>query len=50
MPLNEADTCRFCVTPKLREAGWEQHPHFITEQKAFTDGQVVVRGDIVRRS
>ncbi|NEX15788.1 MAG: hypothetical protein C1943_03885 [Halochromatium sp.] len=33
MPLNEADTCRVYVTPKLSESGWEQHPHSITEQK-----------------
>jgi type I restriction enzyme R subunit len=49
MPLNEADTCRVYVTPKLREAGWEQHPHSITEQYRFTDGRVEVRGSVVRR-
>ena len=49
MPLNEADTCRVYVTPKIREAGWEQQPHSITEQKTFTDGRVEVRGDVVRR-
>ena len=49
MPLNEADTCRVYVTPKIREAGWEQHPHSITEQKTFTDGRVQVRGSVVRR-
>ena len=49
MPLNEADTCRVYVTPKIREAGWEQHPHSITEQKTFTDGRVEVRGNVVRR-
>ena len=49
MPLNEADTCRVYVTPKLGEAGWEQHPHSITEQKTFTDGRVEVRGNTVRR-
>ncbi len=49
MPLNEADTCRIYVTPKIREAGWEQHSHSITEQKTFTDGRVEVRGNVVRR-
>ncbi|PLY15321.1 MAG: DEAD/DEAH box helicase [Sedimenticola sp.] len=49
MPLNEADTCRVFVTPKIREAGWEQHPHSITEQRTFTDGRVEVRGSVVRR-
>lgn len=49
MALNEADTCRVYVTPKIREAGWEQHPHSTTEQKTFTDGRVEVRGSVVRR-
>ncbi|MEJ1388538.1 MAG: DEAD/DEAH box helicase family protein [Candidatus Sedimenticola sp. (ex Thyasira tokunagai)] len=49
MPLNEADTCRVYVTPKIRESGWEQHPHSITEQKTFTDGRVEVRGSFIRR-
>lgn len=49
MPFNEADTCRVYVTPKIREAGWEQHPHSITEQKTFTDGRVEVRGSVVLR-
>lgn len=49
MSLNEADTCRVHVTPGIREAGWEQHPHSITEQKTFTDGRVEVRGNSVRR-
>ncbi|WP_293005334.1 EcoAI/FtnUII family type I restriction enzme subunit R [Nitrosomonas sp.] len=49
MPLNEADTCRVYVTRRIREAGWEQHPHSITEQKTFTDGRVEVRGNVVRR-
>lgn len=49
MALNEADTCRVYVTPKIKEAGWEHHPHSITEQKTFTDGRVEVRGGIHRR-
>lgn len=49
MPLNEADTCRVYVTPKIREAGWEDQPHSITEQKTFTDGRVHVRGSTVHR-
>ena len=40
MPLNEADTCRVYVTPKLKEAGWDNTPHSFTEQKTFTDGRV----------
>lgn len=49
MPLNEADTCRLYITPRIREAGWEQNPHSVTEQKTFTDGRIEVRGDKVRR-
>ncbi len=50
MSLNEADTCRIHVTPKLREAGWETSPHSITEQYIFTDGRVELTGDRVRRN
>jgi len=25
--MNEADTCRIYVEPKLRDAGWETPPH-----------------------
>lgn len=49
MSLNEADTCRVYVTPKIRESGWEDSPHSITEQKTFTDGRVEVIGNTVRR-
>jgi len=49
MALNEADTCRTYITPKLREAGWEQSPHSLTEQKIFTDGRVLTTGGVIRR-
>lgn len=49
MALNEADTCRVYVTLKVKESGWEQPPHSITEQCTFTDGRVEVRGSSVRR-
>ena len=49
MSLNEADTCRIHVTPKLREAGWETSPHLITEQYTFTDGRVRITGDRPKR-
>ncbi|MBK5963671.1 hypothetical protein CCR95_06125 [Thiocystis minor] len=49
MSLNEADTCRVYVTPRLREAGWEQHPHSMTEQQTFTDGRIEIQGNIARR-
>lgn len=49
MPLNEADTCRVYVTPKIREAGWEDQPHSIKEQKTFTAGRVQFQGSTYRR-
>lgn len=42
MPLNEADTCRTYVLPKLYSAGWEDPQ--ISEQKSFTDGRIVIGG------
>jgi type I restriction enzyme R subunit len=46
--MNEADTCRKDVVPKLQAAGWENEPHSLTEQKSFTDGGIVV-GSKARR-
>lgn len=40
--MNEADTCRTYVLPKLQAVGWEQEPHSIAEQRVFTDGRIVV--------
>src|SRR5260370_12661294 len=42
MPLNEADTCRTYVLPKLYSARWEDTQ--ISEQKSFTDGRIVLVG------
>lgn len=42
MPLNEADTCRTYVLPKLYNAGWEDAQ--ISEQKSFTDGRIMLAG------
>ena len=48
MPLNEADTCRTYVLPKLYSAGWEDSQ--ISEQESFTDGRIVlVRNRAIRR-
>ena len=47
--MNEADTCRKYVVPKLTEAGWDDAPHFIGEQRNFTDGRVILAGDTVTR-
>ena len=43
MPLNEADTCRTYVLPKLYSSGWEDTQ--ISEQKSFTDGRIVLVGN-----
>lgn len=47
--MNEADTCRKYVVPKLQVAGWENEPHSLTEQKSFTDGRIMVVGSRARR-
>ena len=47
--INEADTCRKYVLPKLIAAGWDNDPRSFTEQKTFTDGRIVLVGEKVRR-
>ena len=47
--MNEADTCRIHITPKLQAAGWDDPPRKIREQKTFTDGRIIVTGNKVRR-
>jgi len=41
--MNEADTCRTYVIPKLKSAGWEDET--ITEQLVLTPGRIVPIGD-----
>jgi len=41
--MNEADTCRTYVLPKLKSAGWEDD--YITEQMVLTLGRIVLIGD-----
>ncbi|HEX9387619.1 MAG TPA: DEAD/DEAH box helicase family protein, partial [Anaerolineales bacterium] len=41
--MNEADTCRTYVLPKLKSAGWEDET--ITEQLVLTPGRIVPIGD-----
>ena len=41
--MNEADTCRKYVLPKLVDAGWDDAPYSFTEQKTFTDGRIILR-------
>jgi type I restriction enzyme R subunit len=45
----EADTCRKWVVPKLQAAGWDNEPHSIAEQRWFTKGRIVVRGNQAQR-
>ncbi len=45
--INEADTCRKYVLPKLYAAGWNDDQ--INEQKSFTDGRIVPVGPRGRR-
>jgi type I restriction enzyme R subunit len=45
----EADTCRKFVVPKLQAAGWDNEPHSIAEQRWFTPGRIVVRGNRAER-
>lgn len=42
--MNEADTCRRHVVPRLQLAGWDDEPHSITEQRSITDGRIVPVG------
>ncbi|HPS80148.1 MAG TPA: DEAD/DEAH box helicase family protein, partial [Thermoanaerobaculaceae bacterium] len=42
--MNEADTCRKLVLPKLQAAGWDDEPHSIAEQRTITDGRIVPVG------
>jgi type I restriction enzyme R subunit len=37
------------VLPKLQAAGWENEPHSIAEQRYFTEGRIVVRGNKAER-
>jgi type I restriction enzyme R subunit len=42
--VNEADTCRKLVLPRLLAAGWDSEPHSIAEQRTITDGRIVPAG------
>ena len=48
--MNEADTCRKFIVPRLQAAGWDNEPHSIAEQRTITDGRIVLVGQgFVRR-
>lgn len=38
--INETNTCRKYVEPRLKDAGWETQPHDYYEQYYFTDGKI----------
>jgi len=49
--MNEADTCRKLITPKLQAAGWDRAPYSLAEQRTFTNpkGRIrIVGGRIIR--
>jgi type I restriction enzyme R subunit len=46
--MNEADTCRTYILPKLQAAGWEDET--ISEQMVLTPGRIVPIGDRLTRS
>lgn len=47
MGLNEADTCRKYVLPKLED--WNQEPHLFTEQYPIDAGRIITTGKSPRR-
>ena len=47
--MNEADTCREYVLPKLQQAGWERPPHALAEQQSITDGRIITLGQTAKR-
>jgi len=48
--VNEGDTCREYVRPRLEAAGWDDDKHPIIEQKSFTDGRIIpVSRDKIKR-
>jgi len=49
--MNEADTCRTYVVPKLQSAGWDTAPHGISEQRTLTNpkGRIRIVGNKIVR-
>jgi type I restriction enzyme R subunit len=47
--MNEADTCRELVRPKIETAGWHQDPYSYAEQTTFTDGRIIATSGVARR-
>jgi type I restriction enzyme R subunit len=46
--MNEADTCRRLIVPKLQAAGWDNDPHSIAEQRWFTKAREIL-DDLLER-
>ena len=42
--MTEADTCRKFIVPLLQQAGWDNEPYAIAEQRSITDGRIVPVG------
>jgi hypothetical protein len=40
----EARTRRELITPALIAAGWDQSPHFYSEEEHVTDGRIILLG------
>jgi type I restriction enzyme R subunit len=47
--MNEADTCRTLIRPKLEAVGWDGDKHFYSEQTPFTDGRIIAPAGKPRR-
>jgi hypothetical protein len=47
--MNEADTCRKLVRPKLEPSGWDGDKHFYNEHPSFAGGRIIVPGGKPRR-
>jgi type I restriction enzyme R subunit len=47
--MNEADTCRKLVRPRLEAAGWDTPPRAYSEQTPFTDGRIIAPAGQPRR-
>lgn len=43
--MNEADTCRKFVAPRLQASGWGNDPHSIAEQHPIADSHIVPVGN-----
>lgn len=46
--LSEQDICLRYITPALEDSGWDKMKQIRTEY-TFTDGQIIVRGNITVR-